>query len=93
MNVKIADREHPITQGLSDFTIHDETYKGNWFAKDNHVLLTTDHPKNDTTVCWMRPSRDNRVVFLQLGHDGKAYANPNLRELIVRSIRWAGGRL
>jgi len=93
MNVKIADREHPITQGMSDFTIHDETYKGIWFATDNQVLLTTDHPKSDKTICWTRPSGDNRVVFLQLGHDSKAYANPNYRELIVRSIRWAGGRL
>ncbi len=93
VNVKIADREHPITRGLSDFTIRDETYKGNWFAKDNHVLLTTDHAKSDTTICWTRPSSDNRVVYLQLGHDSQAYVNPNLRELVVRSIRWAAGDL
>ncbi len=62
MNIKVADREHPITKDLSDFTIHDETYKGNWFAKDNHVLLTTDHPKNDSTVCWIRPSGEPRRV-------------------------------
>ncbi len=93
VNVKIADRDHPITRGLSDFTIRDETYKGNWFAKDNHVLLTTDHAKSDTTVCWTRPSSDNRVVYLQLGHDSQAYVNPNLRELVVRSIRWAAGDL
>jgi len=92
MNIKVVDREHPITKGLGDFTIHDEVYKGIWFAKDNHVLLTTDHPKNDATVCWVRPSA-NRVVFLQLGHDSKAYANPTLRELVLRSIRWADGRL
>jgi type 1 glutamine amidotransferase len=32
-------------------------------------------------------------VFLQLGHDSKAYANPNYRQLVVRSIRWAAGDL
>jgi type 1 glutamine amidotransferase len=93
MNIKVVDREHPITRGLSDFTIRDEVYKGIWFAPDNHVLLTTNHPKNDVTVCWTRPASDNRVVFLQLGHDSQAYANPNLRELVVRSIRWAAGDL
>jgi type 1 glutamine amidotransferase len=93
MNIKVVDREHPITRGLSDFTIHDEVYKGIWFAGDNHVLLTTDHPKNDVTVCWTRPTSDDRVVFLQLGHDSMAYANPDLRELVVRSIRWAAGDL
>lgn len=93
MNIKVVNREHPITRGLSDFTIHDEVYKGIWFAKDNQVLLTTDHPKNDVTVCWTRPASTNRVVFLQLGHDSKAYANPNLRELVVRAVRWAAGDL
>ena len=93
MNIKVVSREHPITRGLSDFAIHDEAYKGIWFAKDNQVLLTTDHPKNDVTVCWTRPSSNNRVVFLQLGHDSQAYVNPNLRELVVRSIRWAAGDL
>ena len=39
--VAIRDDQHPITRGLKDFTIHDETYKGRWWAKDNHVLL--DH--------------------------------------------------
>jgi len=93
MSIKVVDRDHPITKGLSDFTIHDEVYKGVWFARDNHVLLTTDHPKNDPTICWVRPTGPNRVVYLQLGHDGKAYANPNFRQLVARSIRWSIGRL
>jgi type 1 glutamine amidotransferase len=57
------------------------------------VLLTTDHLKSDTTICWTRPASDNRVVYLQLGHDSQAYVNPNYRELVVRSIRWAAGEL
>ncbi len=93
MDIQVVDRQHPITRGMGDFTIHDETYKGLWFARDNHVLLTTNHPKNDPTVCWVRPSDDHRIVFLQLGHDSKAYANPNYRELIARTIRWSAGRL
>jgi type 1 glutamine amidotransferase len=93
MNIKIVDREHPITRGLADFTIHDEVYKGIWFAKDNHVLLTTDNPKNDATVGWTRQYEGARVAFLQLGHDSKAYANPNLRRLIARAIRWSAGDL
>jgi type 1 glutamine amidotransferase len=94
LTVQIADRRHPITRGLKDFDIHDETYKGVWFASDNHVLLTTDHPTSDKTIGWTRPDYGKaRVVFLQGGHDGKAYANPNFRQLIVRSIRWTAGRI
>jgi len=93
LTVHIRDRKHSITRGMDDFEIHDETYKGVWFAKDNHVLLTTDHPTSDTTIGWTRTYGKARVAFLQGGHDAKAYANPNYRELIVRAIRWSAGEL
>lgn len=94
LTVRIADRNHPITHGLSDFDIHDETYKGLWFAKDNHVLLTTDHETSDKTIGWTRPNYGKaRVCLFQGGHDSKAYANPNFREIVVRAIRWSAGRL
>lgn len=93
LTVRIRDRKHPITKGMDDFEIHDETYHGLWFAKDNHVLLTTDHPTSDTTIGWTRRCGKARVVFLQGGHDSKAYANPNFRTLVARSIRWSAGRL
>ena len=94
LTVRIADRNHPITRGLSDFDIHDESYKGLWFARDNHVLLTTDHETSDKTIGWVRPNYGKaRVCFFQGGHDSKAYANPNFREIVVRAIRWSAGRL
>lgn len=89
LTVGIADSDHPITCGLKDFAIHDETYHGLWFAEDNHVLLTTDHETSDKTIGWTRPDYGKaRVVFLQGGHDGKAYANPNYRQLVGQAIRW-----
>jgi hypothetical protein len=32
------------------------------------------------------------VAYLQLGHDSKAYQNPNYAELVGRMIRWAANR-
>jgi hypothetical protein len=94
LTVQIADCKHPITRGMDDFEIHDETYHGLWFASDNHVLLTTDHETSDKTIGWTRPDYGKaRVVFLQGGHDSKAYANPSFRQIVARSIRWSAGRL
>ncbi|UCD51648.1 MAG: DUF1080 domain-containing protein [Phycisphaerales bacterium] len=94
LTVQIADSDHPITCGLKDFAIHDETYHGLWFAEDNQVLLTTDHATSDKTIGWTRPDYGKaRVVFLQGGHDGKAYANPNYCQLVGQAIRWAAGVL
>jgi len=93
MNCKIASQRNPITRGLSDFQIHDEGYKGVSFEPDNRVFLTTDHPDSDPTVGWTRRYANARVVGLMLGHDGKAYANENLRAIVANSIRYTAGRL
>ena len=93
MKIQIADTRHPITKGLKDFEIHDEAYKDCWFAKDNHLLLTTDHPMSDKTVGWTRMFGKACVCTIQLGHDSKAYANPAFRRLVANSIRWCAGKL
>ena len=86
--VTICDKEHPITRGLTDFRVLDETYKGRWWADDNHVLLTTDHSGNDKPIAWTRSYGRSRVFNIQLGHDYKAYEVPQYCEMIIRSIRW-----
>ena len=89
--VSVHDDKHPITRGMKDFTIHDETYRGRWWAQDNHVLLTTDHPDNDEPVAWTRQYGRSRVFNIQFGHDKNAYACPEYRDLLVRGVRWAAG--
>jgi uncharacterized protein len=91
--VSVRDDQHPITRGMKDFTIHDETYKGRWWAEGNHVLLTTDHPDNDEPVAWTRQYGRSRVFNIQFGHDKQAYACPEYRDLLVRGIRWTAGTL
>jgi len=92
MSITIADKEHPITKGMKDFKIHDETYGGYYVAADVHVLATTDHPKNTPSVAWTKDYGKSRVFYLMLGHDGKAFANANYSSLIERGIRWTAGR-
>ena len=89
--VTVCDKEHPITRGLTDFRVLDETYKGRWWAEDNHVLLTTDHPSNDKPIAWTRQYGQARVFNIQLGHDYHAYEVPQYRDLIIRGIRWTAG--
>jgi len=93
LSVKVADPKYPITRGLKDFEIHDEGYKGCWFAKDNHILLMVDHPASDKTVAWTRTFGKARVFSIMLGHDAKAYANPSLGQLLMRGMCWSAGQL
>ena len=43
----------------------------------------------DAMLAWARTEKNSRVVYLQLGHDKMAYANPNYRQLLAQAIRWA----
>lgn len=92
LKVTVADKEHPITKGMEDFEIHDETYNNYYTAPDVKVLLMTDHPKNDPELAWVKEYGKSRVFHLMLGHDSKAWANPNFVRILTQGIRWAAGQ-
>lgn len=89
LNVTVVDREHRITRGLKDFTIHDETYGGYYVAPEVHVLLTTDNPKNTPQIAWTTHYGRSPVAYIMLGHDHTAYENPSYAEIVGRAIHWA----
>jgi len=87
-NIHVADPSHPITRGIKDFEMNDETYKDFEVASDNHPLLTTDEPTSTRTIAWAKTYEAARVVFIQSGHDHNAYDNPNYQRLLRQAIRW-----
>jgi hypothetical protein len=88
----VADLQHPVTQGVSDFDIHDETYGGFEVGAASHALLTTDEPTSGRVIGWAKTYEAARVVYLQLGHDHLGYENPNYRRLVAQAIRWTAQR-
>ncbi len=89
IRVLVADKNHPITQSLEDFEIQDETYGPFYMAQGIHVLLRTEHPKNNPVIAWTHKYGKSPVFYLMLGHDRFAYKNPAFRKLVVQGIRWA----
>lgn len=92
IRVQIADADHPITKGLSEFEIIDEVYKDYYVSPDARLLLTTDDPRNNRSVAWVYQFKNSRVFYLQLGHDNKTWSHPVYPKLLERGIRWAAGR-
>jgi hypothetical protein len=90
--VRVADPQHPITRGLQDFDIHDETYGKFEVAPEAHPLLTTDEPTSGKVIAWCKEYEASRVVYIQLGHDHVAFENPNYRKLVAQAIQWVGRR-
>lgn len=83
---------HPITKGLPQMRLYDETYKKVWHRPDVQVLLTTDHPTSDVEIGWVSPYSKARVVYLQPGHGRESHELPWFRDLVRRAILWSAGR-
>ena len=90
-NVKISDPKHPVTKGLADFEIFDETYKGYYVEEGITPLLTTDEPSSTAVIGWTKKYGKARIVTLQSGHDVPTFENPNFRKLLKQSIEWVYG--
>ena len=87
-NVKVVDAKSPVTKGVSDFEIFDETYKGYYVEEGVTPLLTTDEPSSTPVIGWSKMYGKARVVVLQSGHDVPTFENPNFRKLLKQSIEW-----
>lgn len=87
-NVKITDPKHPVTKGVKDFEIFDETYKGYYVEEGVTPLLTTDEPSSTPVIGWAKNYGNTRIVVLQSGHDAPTFENPNFRKLLKQAIIW-----
>jgi type 1 glutamine amidotransferase len=90
--VVIVAKGHPVTAGLTDFTIRDEIYWGFRVGADVKPLVTTTHPKSGKPLAWTRTEKKSRVVYIQGGHGPEAFTNANYRQLLAQSISWTANR-
>ncbi len=96
--VKIADRDDPITEGLSDFKMHSEQY---YMHTDpsNEVLATTRFKGDqagqywirdvEMPVYWKRMWGEGRVFYGSVGHVSTDFEVPEAREIMRRGMLWA----
>jgi type 1 glutamine amidotransferase len=94
--VTIADREHEITRGVSDFGVTSEQYYMH-VDPSNHVLATTTfHPRTAPwldgvimPVVWTRRWGAGRVFYSSVGHSLGDLDVPEVPEIQRRGMLWA----
>lgn len=89
-NVKVVNPKNPITKGVKDFEIFDETYKGYYVEDGVTPLLTTDEPSSTPLIGWAKKYGKSRIVVFQGGHDAPTFENPSFRKLLKQAIVWVG---
>lgn len=86
--VLIVDPENPVTRGIADFEIFDETYKGYYVEAGVSPLLATEEPSSEHLIGWTKMYGKAKVVTIQCGHDVATFENPNFRTLLKQSIEF-----
>lgn len=100
--IQQASPEHPISQGWSTFTLHDEPYINNYFGTpDNRLadnvtplatsMLPPEDPKQET-VAWCVQRERGRGFAIVMPHFYKNWSDDDLRRLILNGIVWTAGR-
>jgi type 1 glutamine amidotransferase len=94
--VNITVRDHPITDGLTDFDMHSEQY---YMHVDPAVtvLATTTFSGEHADwiagavmpVVWTKKYGLGRVFYCSLGHQRVDFDVPQARELVRRGLHWA----
>jgi len=87
----VVNEDHPISAGLEDFEIYDETFSLSDCNEDCDVVLTTSKEGSMHTLAWSRVHVNSRVFCLQLGHDARSWRNPAFRTVVQNGLRWCAG--
>ncbi|MFC7441849.1 ThuA domain-containing protein [Laceyella putida] len=86
--VIIENRDHPIMQGIGDFTITSEQY---YMHVDPaiQVLATTRFGDVVMPVVWTKKYGEGKVFYCSLGHDVDIVNLPVVRTIMARGMIWA----
>jgi hypothetical protein len=88
LRLRALEPNHPITAGLENFSVVDETYRMGEPDPGCEVLLVTDHPLSLESIAWVRTFGRSRVFCLALGHDHTCWSSPAFEQVLTRGLRW-----
>lgn len=89
--VKVTvEKEHPITEGVTDFIIRDEHYELCDLAEDIDVFLKSSSEKGGVQVAgYTRKLGEGKICVLTPGHTLAVWQNEMFRKLLFNAINWA----
>lgn len=81
--------QHPVTEGVADFTIQDEHYQmeGQW--DQTHVLAMTQSQHGEQVGVWAHECGNARVVGITPGHTTEVLTCDGMLRLLRNAVNWA----
>lgn len=82
---------HPLTAGVSPFTLKDEHYFMAMDDSQTDVFLRTCSDHGEQPAGWRRPEGAGRVAVLTPGHNLEVWLQASYQTMILNVLRWCGG--
>lgn len=94
INVKITRSDDEIVRGIDNFTVTSEQYYMH-VDPSNEVLATAEFDNDELSgvempVIWKRRFGKGRVFYFSIGHKADDFEVPQVKEIILRGMLWAG---
>lgn len=88
--VMVTNREHPIVQGVEDFSVADEQHTPPYDEDKVHVFLRSrsDDGSREAAAGWAYEPGQGRLVHLAPGHTREAMEHPMFQRLMSNAVTW-----
>ncbi len=94
IEVKYVDKEHPIVEGLADWTtINEELYNNVRVFDTAQALARGKQGNSDFVVTWVNQYGKTRVFSTTLGHNSETVGDPRYLNLVTRGLLWSCDKL
>ena len=80
---------HPLTEGVTPFTLKDEHYMMSLDATDADLFLHTRSEHGVQPAGWTRNEGSGRVCVLTPGHNLEVWLHPSYQALLHNALHWA----
>jgi len=88
--IEVADRSHPITEGVTDFSTADEQHTPVLYDETQVHLILQTRMDNGIAVPagWVREVGSGRVCHLASGHPIEPLLHPMYQRLMKNAVEW-----
>lgn len=94
VEIVYTDKNHPITQGLADWTtINEELYNNVKIFPTAHPLSTGKQAGKEAVVTWTNDYNGTRVFNTTIGHFNETVEDARYLDLVTRGLLWACGKM
>ncbi len=87
--VEVVDRDHPITQGVSNFFVADEQHTPSYDSQKVRLLLRNRSDQGKVAAAgWAYQAGKGRLCHLANGHTRESLDHPMFQRLMRNALKW-----